>query len=268
MTAGRAAPTATSSATPTATSSPSAARSTPPRRPPRGSRRGSSRATRARCRSSTCTWRAWARTAPAACSRATTAPSRRATASSRAGWSAACATPTSDSTSSSPAGDSPPGNARAGRPGLTGRPALSVFSESSVAVALVVVRLVQRVRRGRHVEAVLLVRRRGEVGEVDVGAVRVDDLRLAEHHGERLRAGHLGDHAGQLPVLLQHLGELLRLHAVLLGRLDHVVGELALADPHVLLLGDRVEEQLRAERLLTRLGHLGAVGVVLETVLL
>ena len=49
--------------------------------------------------------------------------------------------------------------------------------------------------------------------------------------------------------------------------LHEVGGELVLADLDLFGLGDRVEQDLRAERLLARLGDLGAVRVVLEAVL-
>ena len=81
-----------------------------------------------------------------------------------------------------------------------------------------------------------------------------------------LRATSL-DHRRQLVVLLQHLDELLRLHAVLLRALHEVLRELVLRDADALLLGDGVEEQLRPEGLLARLGDLGAVHVVLEPAL-
>ena len=73
--------------------------------------------------------------------------------------------------------------------------------------------------------------------------------------------------AGDLAVLVEHLDELARLHAVLRGALDEVLRELVLADLDLLRLDDRVEQDLGAERLLARLGDLGAVLVVLEAVL-
>src|SRR6478735_7718847 len=104
-----------------------------------------------------------------------------------------------------------------------------------------------------------------EAGQVDGCAVGVHHGDLAERDGESLVARDLADDGGQLVVLLQRVDELLRGHAVLGGRLHEVLRELVLRDLHVELLGDRVEQHLRAELLLACLGDLGAVHVVFET---
>src|SRR5690242_4072721 len=53
-----------------------------------------------------------------------------------------------------------------------------------------------------------------DLAEVDLGAGGVDDLGLLEHGGERLAAGDLGDHGGDLALLVDRLGELVGVHAV------------------------------------------------------
>ena len=63
------------------------------------------------------------------------------------------------------------------------------------------------------------------------------------------------------------LGELVRVHAVLLGAHDEVLDELGLLDLDLELLGDGVEEELGPEGLAGALVDLGAVLVVLEAVL-
>ena len=73
--------------------------------------------------------------------------------------------------------------------------------------------------------------------------------------------------AGIWPFLSSTWMNSLRLHAVLRGALHEVAGELVLADLDLLGLDDRVEQDLRAERLLARDDDLGAVGVVLEPAL-
>ena len=90
---------------------------------------------------------------------------------------------------------------------------------------------------------------------------------LVEHGGQRLAAGDLLDDRGDLALLVDGLGELVRVHAVLLGAHDEVLDELGLLDPDLELLGDGVEEELGLQRLAGALLDLGAVLVVVEAVL-
>ena len=106
-----------------------------------------------------------------------------------------------------------------------------------------------------------------ELGEVDRLARGVRDLGLAERDRERLVAGDLADHRGDLAVLAEDLDELVGVHAVLRRTLHEVLGELVLADLDLLGLGDRVEHDLGLEGLGAGLGDLGAVLVVLEAAL-
>src|SRR5690348_11221912 len=96
-------------------------------------------------------------------------------------------------------------------------------SASAVVVALVVVTLV--------VVALVVVTLeelggdvgRGDLVEVDRLPRRVDDRGALEHRGQRLAAGDLGDHRGDLTLLVDRLGELVGVHAVLLGGHDEVL---------------------------------------------
>ena len=78
------------------------------------------------------------------------------------------------------------------------------------------------------------------------------------HHGrQRLPAAHVREHRLQLIVLLQELQQLLRLDAVL-TRLQHqALGHVVLADLDLELVGDRVNQQLRLDRLLRVLACVG-----------
>src|SRR5690606_22899705 len=107
-----------------------------------------------------------------------------------------------------------------------------------------------------------------EAVEVHGVAVGVDDLDLAEHDGDRLVARNVAHDRLKLVALLQRLDEVLGAHAVLARCLNQVLGELFLRDLDLEVLRDPVEEELRAELLLAGFLDLGAVGVVLETVLL
>ena len=118
---------------------------------------------------------------------------------------------------------------------------------------------------GSSHELVVLVREQGR--EVDVVAGGVGDLGLLEQHGECLAARHLRDHRRHLTGLVDRLGELVRVHAVLLRAGDDVLDQLLLVDGHLDLLGHGVEQQLGLERLARLDLDLGAVLVVLEPVL-
>ena len=83
-----------------------------------------------------------------------------------------------------------------------------------------------------------------EIAQVDLFAGQVDDLSLVQNCRERLAAGDLGHHRGNLSALIHRFGELVRVHAVLLGRHHQVLDELGLANADLLLLGDRVEQEL------------------------
>src|SRR6185312_13777710 len=135
-----------------------------------------------------------------------------------------------------------------------------------VAVTLVVV-VVVAARVGLDEVLVVFEHTGGEGRQVDLLALAVDDLRLAQHDGERLATGDLADHPGDLAVLVEHLDELARFHVVLGGALHEVLGELVLADLDLLLLGDDIQQDLAAEGLLAGLRDLGAVHVVFEPVL-
>src|SRR6476620_8952869 len=84
--------------------------------------------------------------------------------------------------------------------------ATSVVVVTLVVVALVVVTLV-----GVSVGQLAGV----ELVEVDLGAGGVDDLGLLEDRGQGLAARDLGDHGRDLAGLVDRLGELVGLHAVL-----------------------------------------------------
>src|SRR5665647_1206809 len=108
---------------------------------------------------------------------------------------------------------------------------------------------------------------RAELFQVDLAAGRVDDLGLLQNCRERLAAGDLSHHGGDLAALLDGLGELVGVHAVLLGRHHEVLDQLGLADADLLLLGDRVEQELRTHGPPGVLVDLGAVLVILEAAL-
>ena len=105
-------------------------------------------------------------------------------------------------------------------------------------------------------------RTRGELREVNLFALLVDDFCLGQGNRQRLRPRDLTRHRGNLPVGRNDLDELVDVHAVLLGGLHHVVEQFVLSDLNVFLLGNRVEQNLGAERLFRRFHDLGAVSVV------
>ena len=84
---------------------------------------------------------------------------------------------------------------------------------------------------------------------------------LAENNGQRLAAADLGNHHGDLAALIDDLGELVRVHAVLAGGGDDVVDQLVLADVDFFLFGDGVEDDFVLE-------GAGGVGLDLCAVLL
>src|SRR6185312_5474606 len=134
------------------------------------------------------------------------------------------------------------------------------------------VRLLGRVRRsggrrggGGRGRGAGFAGRADEVGQVHVLALRVGDLGHLEDLGQRLAAANLADHHRDLAGAVEHLRELVRVHAVLAGGLHDVVDELGLLDADLFLLGDLIEDDLVLEGALGVGLDLGAVllGVVL-----
>ena len=78
-----------------------------------------------------------------------------------------------------------------------------------------------------------------------------------EHAGQRLVASHVGDESRQVAALDDLVGELLRRHLIARRLPDEVLGELAVADLHVGLVGERVQHELGPYRLLGALAQLG-----------
>ena len=108
-------------------------------------------------------------------------------------------------------------------------------------------------------------RARGHDGfEVDGRTVAVGHRGLLKHLGQSLAPGDLADHRGDLTLRVDGLGELVGVHAVLLGRHEQVFDELGLLDADLFLLDDGVEEELRGQALAGLGVDLGAVLVVLK----
>ncbi len=80
---------------------------------------------------------------------------------------------------------------------------------------------------------------------------------MLEHDAERLLARDLPDHLVDLAALQDLLGVLLRLQTGLGGQLDDRRGEVLLGDLDLLGLGDRVQQELAAQRHLRALVQLG-----------
>src|SRR5450830_1267558 len=117
-------------------------------------------------------------------------------------------------------------------------------------------------RRGERLDRVLLVGP-DELGQVDDVAAAVLDLDLAQRDRERLRAGDLGDHRRDLPLLVDRLDERVRVNPVLARRAHEVVEQLVLVDLDLEVLRERVEQDLVAQRRRGLLPDLDAVlGVV------
>ena len=127
----------------------------------------------------------------------------------------------------------------------------------AVVVTLVVRALVVAERIGFAIEGV----------EVNLVACGVDNLGLVQDCRERLAAGDLSHHRGDLATFVDGLGELVGLHAVLLGRHHEVLDQLGLGDADLLLLGDRIEQELRTHGPPGVGVDLGTVLFVLEPVL-
>ena len=106
-----------------------------------------------------------------------------------------------------------------------------------------------------------------QVVEVDRRPGGVGDVALSSTAASALRRADLLHDRGDLALLVDGLGELVGVHAVLLGAHHEVLDELGLLDPDLELLGDGVEEELGLERLAGALVDLGAVLVVVEAVL-
>ena len=70
------------------------------------------------------------------------------------------------------------------------------------------------------------------------------------HRGHSQSATHIGEHRGQLIVLLQHLQQLLGLDAVLTRHQHQPLGQIVLSDLDLQLVGDGIHQQLGLDRLL------------------
>ena len=103
-----------------------------------------------------------------------------------------------------------------------------------------------------------------EVAQVDLLALRVDNLHAGKRHRERLGPSNLTHHGGDLVVAIEILNELGRVHSILRCRLDEVLGEFVLRDLNFELLDECIQKNLGLQRLLGRLNDLGAVLVVIE----
>ena len=89
--------------------------------------------------------------------------------------------------------------------------------------------------------------RADEVGQVDLIAGGVGNLGLLQDLGEGLAAADFADHHRNLATLVNELGELVRIHAVLAGGGHDVVDQLVLADADLFLVGNSVKDDFVLE---------------------
>ena len=126
-----------------------------------------------------------------------------------------------------------------------------------VVVTLVVVTLVIAQRVTTDIQLV----------EVDLRASRVDDVGLLQDCRKRLATSDLGHHRRDLATFVDRLGEVVGIHAILLGRHHEVLNQLRLANADLLLLCNRIQQELRTHGRPSVLGDLSAVLVILQATL-
>src|SRR5450759_31464 len=107
-----------------------------------------------------------------------------------------------------------------------------------------------------------------EIVEVNLRAGCVEDAGLLQDCRKRLATSDLGHHVGDLTALVDCLGKLIGVHAVLLGGHHQVLDQFRLANADLFLLGNRVEQELGTHRVTGVLVDLSAVLVILEAALI